>query len=241
MAARYYGDGPFKMPRAMTREEISTVVESFGTAAQNAMEAGFDGVEIHGANGYLPVQFLTPETNTRTDEYGGSLENRLRFHREIMVAVVKGVAGRGLAGMRISQSRSSDFSFKWGGGVEDARAIFAALAADGADFIHVSTHQGLGEEFGTGRTLAGLAREFANLPIIACGKLEVPDNAEHILMAEEADLVAIARGVIGDPSWPNKLAAGEPPVAFDPEMISPFATLDATDEWRAANGVSFEG
>lgn len=241
MAARYYGDGPFKMPRAMTREEISTVVESFGTAAQNAMEAGFDGVEIHGANGYLPVQFLTPETNTRTDEYGGSLENRLRFHREIMAAVVKGVAGRGLAGMRISQSRSSDFSFKWGGGVEDARAIFAALAADGADFIHVSTHQGLGEEFGTGRTLAGLAREFANLPIIACGKLEVPDNAEHILMAEEADLVAIARGAIGDPSWPNKLAAGDPPVAFDPEMISPFATLDATDEWRAANGVSFEG
>ena len=60
-------------------------------------------------------------------------------------------------------------------------------------------------------------------------------------MAEEADLVAIARGAIGDPSWPNKLAAGEPPVAFDPEMISPFATLDATDEWRAANGVSFEG
>lgn len=241
MAARYYGDGPFRMPRAMTRDEISAVVESFGTAAGNAMEAGFDGVEIHGANGYLPVQFLTPETNTREDAYGGSLENRLRFHRETMAAVVKGVAGRGLAGMRISQSRSSDFSYKWDGGVEDARTIFSALAAEGADFIHVSTHQGLGEEFGTGRTLAGLAREFSGLPIIACGKLDVPDNAEQILMAEEADLVAIARGAIGDPSWPRKLAAGKAPVAFDPAMISPFATLDATAAWRTANGVSFEG
>lgn len=239
MAARYYGDGPFRMPRAMTRDEISAVVESFGAAAGNAMEAGFDGVEIHGANGYLPVQFLTPGTNTRTDEYGGSLENRLRFHREIMAAVVKGVAGRGLAGMRMSQSRSSDFNFKWDGGVEDAKTIFSALAAEGADFLHVSTHQGLGEEFGTGHTLAGLAREFSTLPIIACGKLEAPDNAEHILMAGEADLVAIARGAIGDPSWPLKLANGEDPVAFDPAMISPFATLDATAEWRATNGVTY--
>ena len=204
------------------------------------MEAGFDGVEIHGANGYLPVQFLTPETNTRTDEYGGSLENRLRFHREIMAAVVRGVAGRGLAGMRLSQSRSSDFTYKWSGGVDDARTIFGAMAAEGADFLHVSTHQGLGEEFGTSRTLAGLARDFTDLPVIACGKLETPDNAEAILSGGEADLVAIARGAIGDPSWPQKLADGVDPIAFDPEMISPFATLDATAQWRAANGVTFE-
>jgi 2,4-dienoyl-CoA reductase-like NADH-dependent reductase (Old Yellow Enzyme family) len=239
MAARYYGDGPFLMPRAMTGDEITAAVESFGSAAANAMDAGFDGVEIHGANGYLPVQFLTPETNTRTDEYGGSLENRLRFHREIMAAVVRGVAGRGLAGMRLSQSRSSDFTYKWSGGVDDARTIFGAMAAEGADFLHVSTHQGLGEEFGTSRTLAGLARDFTDLPVIACGKLETPDNAEAILSGGEADLVAIARGAIGDPSWPQKLADGVDPVTFDPEMISPFATLNATAQWRAANGVMF--
>ena len=239
MAARYYGDGPFRMPRALTLDEIGTIVASHETAAANAMEAGFDGVEIHGANGYLPVQFLTPETNTRTDAYGGSLENRLRFHREIMAAVVRGVAGRGLAGMRLSQSRSNDFTYKWHGGVDEARTIFAAMAAEGADFIHIATHQGLSEEFGSGHTLAGLARQFSGLPVIACGKLEDPANAEKLLADGEADLVAIARGAIGDPSWPNRLAAGETPRPFDPAMISPFATLDATAAWRAAHGVSF--
>jgi 2,4-dienoyl-CoA reductase-like NADH-dependent reductase (Old Yellow Enzyme family) len=239
MAARYYGDGPFRMPREMTRAEIATAIEDFGTSAANAMEAGFDGVEIHGANGYLPVQFLTPETNTRTDEYGGSLENRLRFHREIMAAVVRGVAGRGLAGMRLSQSRSNDFTYKWHGGIDEARAIFTAMQDEGADFLHISTHQGLGEEFGSGHTLAGLARETTGLPVIACGKLEVPENAEQILATGEADLIAMARGAIGDPSWPNKLARGDEPVPFDPGMISPFATLDATDKWRAEHGLTF--
>lgn len=238
MAARYYGDGPFRMPRAVTREEIAEIIESFGTAAANAMEAGFDGVEIHGANGYLPVQFLTPETNTRTDEYGGALENRLRFHREIMAAVVRGIAGRGLAGIRLSQSRSGDFGHKWAGGIDEAQAIFTAMEADGADFLHISTHQGLDREFGSDHTLAGLARTMTNVPVIACGKLEDPATAERLLAEGEADLVAMARGAIGDPSWPRKLAQGEPPIAFDPDMISPFATLDATAAWRAANGVT---
>jgi 2,4-dienoyl-CoA reductase-like NADH-dependent reductase (Old Yellow Enzyme family) len=240
MAARYYGKGPFRMPREMSRDEIKAVVASHETAAAHAIEAGFDGVEIHGANGYLPVQFLTPETNTRTDEYGGSLENRLRFHLEVMAAVVRGVAGRGLAGMRLSQSRSSDFNHKWSGGIEDARTIFTELTRTGADFLHISTHQGLSEEFSSGHTLAGLAREFSGIPVIACGKLEVPENAEQILETGEADLVAMARGALADPYWPRKLACGEDPVSFDPEMISPFATLDITIAWRAENGVTFK-
>ena len=239
MAARYYGDGPFRVPREMTRSEIATAIENFGMAAANAMKAGFDGVEIHGANGYLPVQFLTPETNMRTDEYGGSLKNRLRFHREIMAAVVDGVAGRGLAGMRLSQSRSNDFTYKWPGGIDEARSIFTAMQEEGANFLHISTHQGLGEEFGSGLTLAGLARQTTGLPVIACGNLEVPENAEQILATGEADLIAMARGAIGDPSWPNTLARGGEPVPFDPEMISPFATLDATETWRAEHGVVF--
>ncbi len=238
MAARYYGDGPFPVPHEMTRDEIAAAIAAFGTAAANAMEAGFDGVEIHGANGYLPVQFLTPETNARTDEYGGSLENRLRFHREIMAAVVAGVAGRGLAGMRLSQSRTNDHFYKWPGGMEDAKAIFTSMAEDGADFIHVSTHRGLDAEFDSGRTLAGIARDITGLPVIACGKLEDPVTAERLLADGEADLAALARGAIGDPAWPNRLAAGEDPIPFDPGMISPVATLDATAAWRAANGAT---
>lgn len=239
MATRYYGDGPFKMPREMTRDEIFEVVESFERAASNAMLAGFDGVEIHGANGYLPVQFLTPETNARSDEYGGSLENRLRFHRELMAAVVRGVDGRGITGMRLSQSRTNDHYYKWPGGLDDARYIFETLGAEGAGYFHVSTHQGLGEEFNSGHTLAGLARRFGGIPVIACGKLEDPAAAERLIAAGEGDLFAMARGAIGDPHWPSKVAGGEVPVAFDPGMISPVATLDATLAWRRANGFSF--
>jgi 2,4-dienoyl-CoA reductase-like NADH-dependent reductase (Old Yellow Enzyme family) len=239
MAARYYGNGPFHMPREISRDEIAAAIASFETAAANAMAAGCDGVEIHGANGYLPVQFLTPETNTRTDEYGGSPENRLRFHRELMAAVVRGVGGRGIAGMRLSQTRSNDFTYKWHGGDDEARAIFGAMADEGADFVHISTHTSFDEEFGSGRTLAGLAREYSGLPVIACGKLEDPEKAEQLLASGETDLFAIARGAIGDPHWPAKVERGETPVPFDPGMISPYATLDRTAAWRAEHGISF--
>jgi 2,4-dienoyl-CoA reductase-like NADH-dependent reductase (Old Yellow Enzyme family) len=239
MAARYYGDGPFRMPRALTRKEIAEIVVSFERSAAKAVAAGFDGVEIHGANGYLPVQFLTPETNTRSDEYGGSLMNRLRFHREVMAAVLRGMAGRGIAGMRLSQSRTNDNYYKWHGGIDEARSIFETLAADGADYLHVSTHLGFEEEFGSGRTLAGLARQFSGVPVIACGKLDDPETAETMLAGGETDLFAMARGAIGDPHWPASVAVGAPPVPFDAGMISPYATLATTAAWRGANGISF--
>ena len=102
-AQTYEGSKPFVTPRALETEEIPGIVEQFRQGAKNALEAGFDGVEIHGANGYLPDQFLRDGTNKRTDQYGGSIENRARFHLQITEAVV-GVWGAHRVGMRLSPS-----------------------------------------------------------------------------------------------------------------------------------------
>lgn len=103
MAQTYEGPKPFETPHALELEEIPGVIEQFRQGAKNALEAGFDGVEIHGANGYLPDQFLRDATNKRTDEYGGSIENRARFILEVTEAVID-VWGAGRVGIRLSPS-----------------------------------------------------------------------------------------------------------------------------------------
>lgn len=231
-AARYGGSGPYPVPREITRDEMRAVVESFAQAARYAIEAGFDGVEIHGANGYLLDQFLTSYTNLRGDEYGGPVENRVRFSREVLAAVRAAVPPDKVVGIRISQTKSNDFNYSWPGGVEDARAIFGALGAVGDVTIHVSAHKGIAPEFGQELSFAGLARRFSGRPVIACGKLDDPDRAEGLIASGETDLVAMAKAALADPHWPAKRLKGEDPVAFDPEMISPLASLGNTRAWR---------
>ncbi len=239
MAVRYYGDGPYRMPREITPGEIAAVIESFEAAAGRAIEAGFDGIEIHGANGYLPDQFLTERSNQRTDEYGGSLANRLRFHLELIAAAKRGLAGRGILGMRISQTKVNDFTYEWPGGLEEANTIFRTIADAGPDYIHLSTHRGLIEVFGSGLTLPGVCRKAAGITTIACGGLHDPAFAQAIIERGETDFAAVAKGAIGDPHLVNKIAEGAAPVPFAPEMLSPVATLESTLRYRNENGLSF--
>ncbi|HET9903578.1 MAG TPA: NADH:flavin oxidoreductase [Xanthobacteraceae bacterium] len=236
--ARYGGSGPFQVPREITRAEMAEIVAGFAAAARRAVAAGFDGIEVHGANGYLPDQFLTTYTNHRTDEYGGAVENRVRFHCEIMRAVRDAVPPQYPVGVRISQTKVNDLAYAWPGGVDDAAAIFSALAKTGIDFIDVSAHLGCDPVFGTDESLAGLAKKFSGLTVMANGKLHDPAKAEELLSAGQADFAAIAKGALADPAWPRKIAAGEAPVAFDPEMISPLATLDNTAAWRRRRGIA---
>ena len=109
MAPRYIGSGRFPIPREIEKDEIKQVIGSYGDAAARSMEAGFDGIEIHGANGYLPDQFLTTYTNKREDEFGGTLENRLRFHCEVVKEVRKSIGTNATLGIRISQTKINDF------------------------------------------------------------------------------------------------------------------------------------
>ncbi|MBM3558575.1 MAG: NADH:flavin oxidoreductase [Alphaproteobacteria bacterium] len=231
-AARYGGSGPFQTPREITRRDMAEVVEAFAEAARRAVNAGFDGVEVHGANGYLLDQFLTTYTNLRDDEYGGRIENRVRFHLEVMRAVRAAVPGK-VVGVRISQSKTNDLDYAWPGGADDARVIFGTLAATGIDYIHVSAHLGVAPVFGGNRSLAGLAKEHGGVAVVANGKLQDAAFAEQALASGEGDFAAIAKGALADQAWPAKVAHGAAPQPFDPAMVTPLATLDNYAAWRS--------
>lgn len=228
---RYRGHGKFQTPREITREEIARAVADFAAAAKRAAEVGFDGIELHGANGYLPDQFLSDHTNQRSDEYNGPIENRVRFHCEVMEAIRAAVPDKPV-GVRISQTKVNDFDYVWPGGEADAKVVFSRLAQTGADFIHVSAHLGVAPVFGTEHSLSGLAKKYSGLPIIANGKLQNPEAAEGAIASGEGDFISVAKGALADPAWARKIETGEAPIPFDPAMITPFATLDCYAQWR---------
>jgi 2,4-dienoyl-CoA reductase-like NADH-dependent reductase (Old Yellow Enzyme family) len=233
MAPRYQGKGPFPLPREITVAEINGVIAAFGAAAARAMQAGFDGVEVHGANGYLADQFLTASTNQRSDSYGGRLQNRLRFHLEVLAAVRAAVPFDKIMGVRMSQSKVNDFTATWPGGVDDAAAVFSALRGIQGIYVHVSSHTGCAPVFGTDQSLAGLARKYSGHQVIANGKLDDPAQAEKLLSSGQAEFISIGKGALADPAWPRKILAGEEPVGFSPDIFTPRATLDNAAAWRA--------
>lgn len=225
--AFYGGTGPYPTPLEMAIEDIETVKQHFVEGAANAVEAGFDGIEIHGANGYLLDQFLTDYTNQRTDQYGGSVENRIRLSAEIVRATRDTLPEHIPVGIRISQSKVNDYTYKWPGEEQDAKVIFSALAEAGADFIHTTEYQALKPAFGdSGPTLAALAKQHSGLPIIVNGGLNTPDLAELMLKEGGADIITIGKGALANKDWPLKVAKGEELNPFKPEdFLAPNAKL----------------
>lgn len=228
----YGGSGYYPTPREITLQEIEEVIEGFASAAARAREAGFDGIELHGANGYLIDQFLTDYTNRRVDEYGGSTQNRVRFAVKVLQAVRQVVGPNYPVGIRISQNKVNDPSHQWAGGEADAIVIFRSLVESGADFIHVTGRDATEPAFGTGATLAAVAKRHGGILVIANGGLEEPRKAEALLDAQDADLVALARGALANTDWPNRVAQGRALEPFNYAMLQPRATLDNVNEWR---------
>ena len=222
---------PLSMPRALTRGEIERIHERFARAASLAVEAGFDGVELHGGNGYLIDQFLTPETNERTDEYGGPMTHRVRFAVEAVQAVRAVVPHAYPVGVRVSQHKTADPGYVWSGGEGDVRTIVSALVAAGASFVHIGGQSAPARANGSGPLVCALAK-LSGAAVIANGGLEAPERAGAILAAGSADLISIARGALANPEWPHRVASGLPLRRFDPAMIRPVATLDRAETWR---------
>lgn len=223
----YGGAGPYPTPLEMAQEDIETVKKDFVKAAENAVKAGFDGIEIHGANGYLLDQFLTDYTNQRTDQYGGSTENRIRLAAEIVKATKEALDKHIPVGIRISQGKVNDYTHKWAGEEQDAEIIFSSLTEAGADFIHTTEFEALKPAFGdSGPTLAALAKKYSNLPIIVNGSLNTPDLAELMLKDGGADIIAIGKGALANKDWPHKVANGEELSEFKPEnFLAPNAKV----------------
>ncbi len=228
-------DGPEKYPtpsKALTQEDIKKVVFGFLQAAVRAVEAGFHGVEVHAANGYLLDQFATTYTNLRTDKYGGNAENRIRLTSEVIASIKQTVPEEFLVGVRISQSKVNDKAYRWNG-IPEATIFYHALEASGADYIHIASE---GTDFRETADLGGitttkLAKVETNIPIIANGGMHDPVLSAALIDHEEADLVSIARWAISNPDYPQKLASNHLLLDFDVQMILPRATLSVAKDW----------
>src|SRR5262249_22895954 len=202
-------------PEPMTIEQIGDLVAAFAGAAQAFGDAGFDGVEIAGGHGYLVHQFLSPLSNLRSDSYGGSETNRERFLMEILDAIRTSCEADFIVGVRLS----ADEFLSGGFTLEDSCRLVRRLSARGdVDLVSVSagTHasvEQMGGDWAVPRgNLVHLAHAIravsAGLPVMACGRIVDPDQAEASLKRGDADLIALARALIADPFWPAKASGG---------------------------------
>ena len=238
--AFYRGAGPYALPQAMSGGEIAEAIRGFADAALRARDAGFDGVEIHAANGYLLDQFLSEASNLREDRYGGRLERRLLLAIEVVEAVRAEVGRDFTVGVRLSQGKVNDFGFKWSGARDDAAHIFGTLGKLPLDYLHTTEFEAWKAAFGTGPSLAALAREHGGLPLIANGSLHDPARASAMLGSGDADVVALGRGALTHADWPRRVRHGEPVGEFERAILSPLADLDnarrVRDERSLASG-----
>jgi 2,4-dienoyl-CoA reductase-like NADH-dependent reductase (Old Yellow Enzyme family) len=227
----YRGEGPYRLPRAMSDADIIEAIDGIARAAAFATKvAGFDGVEIHGANGYLLDQFLTHYTNRRSDAWGGSIDRRIRFSVEVARAVRQAVGDAVPVGIRISQGKVNDFMYKWPEAEAGAAAVFGALANSRLDYIHITEFEAWRPAFyDDGPSLVTLARKHApELTIIANGSLHDPMHARQALR-DGADLVALGRGALANPAWPHRVMDGSALKSFDGALLSPLGNIKSSE------------
>lgn len=232
--AFYRGDGDYPVPEEMSEADIAAAVVGFASAAVLAREAGFDGVEVHGANGYLLDQFLTGGVNQRRDAYGGDAQARLRLIVEVTQAVRHAVGHDFVVGLRISQVKVNDFTHKWSGGENEAATIFETLGGLSVDYLHTTEFEAWAPAFGTGSSLAALAKRHSGKPVIANGSLHKPTRAIEIVAHGDADLVTLGRGALANPDWPHRLEQGAAIRTFDKTILSPLSDLANAEKHRAA-------
>jgi NADPH2 dehydrogenase len=197
-----------RTPREMSRGDIKEVVEAFKAAARRAAEAGYDIIELHGAHGYLINEFLSPLSNRRTDEYGGSAGNRARFLKEILAAVREAWTNEKAIILRVS---AEDYA-EGGNHPEDLAEIINIVKAEGLDIIHVSSGAIVPASItlypGYQVKFAEIIKERTGLPVIAGGLITAPDMAEEIVQNNRAELIFLGRELLRNPYWPL-MAANE--------------------------------
>jgi 2,4-dienoyl-CoA reductase-like NADH-dependent reductase (Old Yellow Enzyme family) len=202
-----------EIPREMSQTDIADLVESFAQAARRAKKSGFDGVQIHGAHGYLVNQFLSPLTNKRDDEYGGSLENRMRFLEEVLLAI-RGQVGPSFP---VTIKLTASDNLPGGFSIEEAILVAHRLEELGIDAIEVSSgtaasgemspvRQGIDarEKEGYNAGFAGKIKRAVRVPVILVGGLRSTPVLQHLLWEGDADLFALSRPLIREPNLVNQ-------------------------------------
>jgi 2,4-dienoyl-CoA reductase-like NADH-dependent reductase (Old Yellow Enzyme family)/thioredoxin reductase len=204
-----------EVPHELTTDEVEDLINKYRDGAVRAKKAGFDGVELHGAHGYLIAQFMSPYSNKRFDEFGGDFLGRMRFPTEIIKRTREAVG----PDFPITIKISGDEHVHGGRMIPETRAVARELEAAGADGIVISlgTYASLAYISGPGGALppgynasdAAEVKKSVKIPVIAVGRIADPFIAEDILQSGMADLVAVGRGAIADPDFPNKVANNE--------------------------------
>jgi NADPH2 dehydrogenase len=202
-----------RMPRALAADELPGIAGKFAQTARRAREAGFDMVELHGGTGYLLSEFISPRTNLRTDEYGGSLANRCRFPLEVIAAVAGEVPG-----LPVGYRFLAEEWLPGGLTVEESPRAAALLAAAGIAYLSVmgGTYESFGlpdvvelsDKPGYMVDLAAAVKAAVDIPVIAAGRIDSGELAEQIVAEGKADLIGLARVLWTDPEWPAKVRDG---------------------------------
>ena len=239
---------PCNVPaRALTEDEILAIVADFGAAARRAIEAGFDGVELHGAHGFLIQNFFSPLYNRRADAWGGSLENRLRFPLAVIAEVRRVIAAHAdrpfVLGYRVSPEEAAEGGLR----ITDAYALVDAIIPAGVDYVHASLASVLDSRpIGAtdGATIAQLLVDHVagRVPVIAAGQIRTPNQADAAL-ARGLPLIAIGQGLVMNPDWVELARTGQTDkitarlhVSALADIAMPgrlWAVIDATTGWFA--------
>ncbi len=198
---------PYPVPDAMTQFDIDHVIHGFAETARGAMAAGFDGLEIHGAHGYLINQFLSSYSNQRDDDYGGSVEKRFRFAREVIRTVRAEVPDERLLTFRISNWGVADMEVSLFESRDEWRRMIQLLSAEPIDAISLSTCDFTEKAFGTERNMAQLTREVSGLPLMICGGIY--DRRSATAALRDADLALSAKSFLLNPDWVEDVRAGK--------------------------------
>jgi NADPH2 dehydrogenase len=194
----------YPAPSALTVAQLNALVESYRQAARRASQAGFDGIEIHAAHGYLLHSFISPKSNTRNDEYGGSEANRLRLVREILAAIQAEFSGA--IGIRFSAEEYIDDGYH----IEDYVRIAQTIASHGIDFIDVSSGgiypASIDVKPGFQVPLSKAIKAAVSIPVFAVGMITESAHAEAILTAGDADIIQVGKALLRDPGLPRRWA-----------------------------------
>jgi len=191
------------IPHELTKKEIAGIVAAFQNAAGRVKEAGFDGVEIHSAHGYLLNQFFSPLSNKRTDEYGGNVLNRIRIHLEVIEAVRRTVGKDFSILLRLG---ASDY-IEGGTSIEDSLTAAQEFEKAGVDILDISggfcgyTIQGIAGQQGYFAPLTEAIRKKVSIPVILTGGITEAKTAEQLLAEGKADLIGVGRAILSDSDW----------------------------------------
>jgi 2,4-dienoyl-CoA reductase-like NADH-dependent reductase (Old Yellow Enzyme family) len=197
----------YPVPDEMTKFDINHVITGFVETVKGAVEAGFDGIEIHGAHGYLINNFLSSYSNQRTDEYGGTVENRFRFSNEVIQAVHTVVPEDRLLTFRISNWGVADMEVPLFKNKDEWQELIKLLSNAPIDEISVSTYRYKDKALGTDRNMPQLTREVTELPIMICGQIYDRTSAEDALT--DADIVLSAKSMLLNPNWVEDVRSGK--------------------------------